>query len=182
MATETLFPDGTYSGTGWTGTGSNISEGISAADSNEISSDSDGEGDVLTVDFANSALSDGDTITRVDIQIRGRVTTNGGDESFDVELVVGGTGQGSVAGSSGELNASHQTLASRNTAGWNSDWTLAQLNGLQVDLIGVQAGMPTANVWHIDTLEVVITYDPAAAGAEPPAAYMPQYVNLVKSR
>ena len=44
MSEEILFPDGTYSGANWTGAGSNITEGISAADGNEISTaDGDGE-------------------------------------------------------------------------------------------------------------------------------------------
>jgi len=163
MAEEILFPDGTYSGTGWSGTGSNISEGIAAADGNEISSDSDGEGDVVTIDMANVVdIVDADTITNVSIVLRGRVTTDGGDESFEVDLVIGGTGQGAVAGSAGELTNTHQTLGSRNTGAWNSDWTVAQLNGMQVDVVGVQGGMPTANTWHIDTFQVVITYTPGS--------------------
>jgi len=162
MAEEILFPDGVYSGTGWNGTGSNISEGIAAADGNEISSDATGEGDVVTIDMADIVdIVDADTITNVAIVLRGRVTTDGGDESFEVDLVIGGTPQGAVGGSAGELTNTHQTLGSRNTGAWNSDWTVAQLNGMQVDVVGVQGGMPTANTWHIDTLQVVITYTPA---------------------
>lgn len=165
MAQETLLPDGTYSGTGWTGTGSNITEGIASADGNVIQSDSDGEGDVVTIDFANpTSITDADTVTQVDIYVRGRVQTDGGDESFDVSLLIGSVSQGTVTGTPGELNATQQTLGPLNTAGWNSDWTLSQLQGLQVNVVGAQTGMPTANVWEIDTLEVVITYTPAAGG------------------
>ena len=163
MATETLLPNGTYSGTGWTGTGSNITEGISSADGNEISSDADGEGDSVRIDFNDPVtITTADTVTQVDIQLRGRVTTDGGDEAFDVDLVIDGTPLASAAGTPGELSSAHLTLASRNAPQWNSDWTLTQLQGLQVDVVGTQTGMPSANTWHIDTLEVVITYTPAA--------------------
>jgi hypothetical protein len=164
MAEEILNPNGTYSGTGWTGTGSNITEGIASADGNEISSDSDGEADTVTIDIEPSALTDADTITNVSIVVRARVTTNGGDESITVNLVVDSSAQTAVAGTPGELNASHQTLASRNDATWNTDWTAAQLDALQVTVVGAQTGMPDPNVWHIDTLDVVITYTPGGGG------------------
>jgi len=183
MAEEILFPDGTYSGADWSGTGSNISEGISAADGNEIITVSgDAEGNSVRIDMADSALGDGDTITNVSVVLRGRiVAVDGGDESFEVDLVIGGTPQGAVVGSAGELTTTHQTLGSRNTAAWNTDWTAAQLDGMQVDVVGVQGGMPDPKDWAIDTLQVVITYTPAST-AEPPSAYMTQYTHIVRSK
>jgi len=163
MATETLFPNGTYSGTGWTGTGSNITEGITAANGDEISSASDGEGDVVTIDIASSALADSDTITNVSIQVRARCTDDGGDESITVNLIVDSSAQTAVTGTPGEMATTHTTFAARNDATWNTDWTAAQLDALQVTVVGVQSGMPTPNYWHIDTLEVVITYTPGAS-------------------
>lgn len=168
MATETLLPDGTYSGTGWTGAGSNITEGIASADGSVIQSDSDGEADVVTIDFANPVdITDADTVTQVDVYYRGRVQTNGGDENFDVDLLIGGTPQATVSGTPGELTATLANFGPINTGLWNSDWSLSQLQSLQVSLVGAQTGMPTANVWEIDTLEVVITYTPAATGGVP---------------
>jgi len=162
MAEEILRPNGTYSGTGWTGTGSLLATSSDTG----IASDSDGEGDVVRIDFDASGLSDGDTITDVSIQVRAWVDTDGGDESVTVDLVIGGTGQGGVAGTVGELSVSPATLTARSNVAWDTDWTAAQLDGLQVDITGNQAGMPTNNVWNVDTVWVVITYTPAASAEE----------------
>lgn len=161
MAEEILFLDGTFSGTGWTGTGTDIDEGITAADGAEISSDADGEADIVTLGFADTALSDSDTITQVDIVIRGRVTTDGGDEEFNVSFLIGGAAQGATL-ASGIITSTHANYT-LNDIGWNSDWTAAQLNGMQIEVAGLQAGMPTANTWHIDTAQAVITYTPGSS-------------------
>ncbi len=182
MATETLFLDGTFSGIGWTGTGTDIDEGITGADGNEISSDSDGEDDAVTLDFADIVdIVDADTVTRIDLEIRARVTTQGDDENFNgVDLLISSSGLGESLTTSGTLTSSHANY-SLNGALWNTDFTVTQLNTLQVVLSPNQSGMPTANVWHIDTAEVVITYDLAPTG-EPLSSFYKDTQTSVKSR
>lgn len=163
MAIETLFLDGTFSGTGWTGNGTDIDEGISAADGAEISSDADGEGDVVTLDFANVVdIVDADTVTRIDVTIRGRVTTDGGDEDFQCDFHINSILQGATQ-TTGLLTAS-QANHTLNDAAWNVDRSVSDLNSMQLLVNPNQVGMPTANTWHIDTGEAVITYTPDAGG------------------
>jgi hypothetical protein len=170
MATETIFLDGTFSGTGWIGNGTDIDEGITAADGNEISSDADGENDSITLDFANVVtIVDADTVTRIDFTIRARVTTDGGDELFNgTDLIFSSTPAG-ASQSTGLLTASHANHTLNDTL-WNVDRSVSALNSMQAILVPAQAGMPTANTWHIDTGEAVITFTPAAAGLGIPIA------------
>ena len=166
MATETIFADGTFSGTGWTGTGGDIDEGISAADGNEISSDSDGEGDVLTIDFADVVtIVDADTVTDIEIVTRGRVTNDGGDESFQIDLLVSGSPINAVLG---PILTNTHTTGNHSNAAWDADKTVTQLNSMQVTLDPGQSGMPTPNTWHLDTAEIVITFTPSSSGPSIP--------------
>ena len=82
MADVTILPSGIASQTGWaTGAFTDIDEGISAADGNLLSTDSDGEGETFTLDFDSPGLTDADTITQMDVIVRhgtGGVDTTGG--------------------------------------------------------------------------------------------------------
>ena len=164
MATEVLLISRIDIGDGWTGSNFDIDEGIAAADGLEMSTTSDGESEDCILGVGLSSLTDADTITRVDIEVRGRVTTDGGDETFDVQLRMGSIKIGNPA-VTGLLTTSHANSGKLNDVLWNVDWTALELDGMQVSLIGRQQGMPTPNTWHFDCGEITITYTPAAGGA-----------------
>jgi hypothetical protein len=160
MATEILLVNGA---SGWTaGAATDIDEGHvtpNTPDGNVYSTSSTaggGKGDIATLDFVDSALADSDTISAVDIYIRARRQTDP-DSDMDVQLVIGGTPQGTAQslGITGTL-ADYTVLGS--AGGWNSDYTATQLDGLQVQVTATQSGMPTDDVWEIDSCEVHITY------------------------
>lgn len=159
MANESLFPNGgSSSGAGtWTFTGgSNLWDGIDNATpvDGEFDSITGGsvEGTVLTLDLTSTTIADGDTVTRIDIKVRAKGVD--ADDGLDVELVIGGTGQGVVS----QTITSTITDYTLNTAGWNSDRTQAQLNGAQVTIANTQAGMPTSSTWTVYEVEVDITF------------------------
>lgn len=155
MAEVTILPDGlTRSAGNWqTGALTDIDEGISAADGNLLQTDTDGEGETFTLDFASPGLSDSDTISQVDIVVR-HIDGTDTDSDIAVELLIGGTTQGTVT----PAHASSLTNDTLNTAGWNTDWTQSQLDGLQVRITATQGGKAVADQWGIDAVEVVITY------------------------
>ena len=159
MATETLNVGGVATKGSWTGTDADIFEAIAGADDtglrNQVS-----EGDGLLLDLEDSARGDGDTITNVSIVARGQRGANAGD-NFTVQIYIGGVAQGSPV-SFGTLTASWSTSGTLNDAGWNSDWTAAQLDGMQVEVVPTQGGMPENVDVYVDCFDVVITYTAAA--------------------
>jgi hypothetical protein len=160
MAQVTIQPNSINQTSGFaTGAVTDIDEGVSSADGNFVSTTADGEGEVLVVDFASPGLSDSDTITQVDIVVRHQVNVDS-DSVLDVDLLIGGTAQGATQTTANRLTIGNDTL---NDTGWNSDWTSTQLDGLQVQLTAAQGGMPTADQWDLDAIEVTITYTPGAS-------------------
>ena len=172
MAQEILYPNGDDSG--WaTGAYTDIDEGTdSPSDADMISTAADGEGEVMVLDLDDSALGDGDTITSVDIVVRNRESLPVGN--IAVRLLIGGADQGSA----GTTSSSNFHTDQLNVAGWNVDWTAAQLNGAQVSLTAAQIGMPSAEQFDVSALQVEVNYTPAVAGGEPPSAYMRQDMHI----
>lgn len=161
MAEEILLPNGDDAG--WTTGGfADIDELVSSPnDTDFIQTAIDGEGEVIDIDLDNTALTDGDTITNVTVNIRGHINTVGGVGRVRVNLLIGGVIQG---GNQITCNIEAITNYAANTLEWNVDWTAAQLNGMQIRLTTVQSAMPT-NVQHrVTALDVVITYTPAGGG------------------
>jgi hypothetical protein len=166
MANESLFPNGGSSSGpgswGFTG-GSNLWDGIDNGIATPVDGEFDSvsgasvEGTVLTLDLTSTTIADADTVTNIDIKIRADGVD--ADDGLDVELVIGGTGQGVVS----QAITSTTTDYTLNTAAWNVDRTAAQLNGAQVTISNTQAGMPTSSTWTVYEVEVDITFTPAAA-------------------
>jgi hypothetical protein len=163
MATEILNINGWDSG--WpTGSVSNVDEATAGADGASVSTTS--RNDVVIFDLDNTSLTDADTITNVTIKVRGRVQfTVLGEPRFDVELLIGGVSQGIGLGPG--LTSSFVTGSYVHFL-WHSDWTQAQLNGAQVK-VTAKDDLEATTTWYVDCIDVVVTYTPPAANAEPGA-------------
>jgi hypothetical protein len=159
MAIETLPPSAGGSFSNWTGAFSDIDEGTASPDTADIIAATAKNGTAL-LNIADSAVGDGDTVTGVDIVLH-QQTRGAGNDSIEAALVIAGVEQGSNV--SRTLPSSWETFT-YNDAGWNSDWSAAQLDGLQVRLYARQSGMPSTVGHEVAALDVVITYTPAAGG------------------
>ncbi|MDX1489093.1 MAG: hypothetical protein R3268_12870 [Acidiferrobacterales bacterium] len=191
MATEYWYPNGNNGG--WdTSNHANCNEGINGSG---LDDDSDGPVDgtfiretteAVSIDLdtgpagGSSAIGDADTVTQVRIFVR--ATRNSGDEdnNIQVDLLIGGTAQGTQQ-ETGHLATSFTTYTLSDT-GWDSDWSAAQLAGMQVRLTTEQGGMPSAYECDVSEVEIEVTYTEASS-AEPPSAYMPalQHINRSKT-
>jgi len=168
MAEERLLPNGDDAG--WTSGGwADVDEGIASFDDDTTKVVSGttatpvAEGATLNLDFApRITVVDADTVTRVAFDIRATSDLISTGSDLTAQLVIGGTPQGAAVALG--LTASWATFSDVNDVGWNSDWTEAQLNGAQVRFITTQSGKPTSDVWEVSTVDLVITYTPAAGG------------------
>lgn len=143
-----------------TGAATDIDEGIPGADGNLLETDTDGEGELVDVAFESTGLSDADEITQVDLIVR-HIDGTDADSDLSGQLLIGGVAQGSPATPVHRASLTNDTL---NDVGWNSDWTASQINGAEGRFIATQGGMPTADKWGIDTVDMKITFNPASAG------------------
>ena len=166
MATETLninAIDSAFSDPN--GAVTDIDEPISGADGNSYGTTT--ENDSADFGLTATALADADTINSVTITVRAQKGGTAGNERFQVDLLIGGAAQGSQQ-STGNLTTSFANYTGINDAGWNSDWTQAQLNGMQVRLTAIQAGMGGTQVTDLDCIDVIIDY--TSGGAFTPEA------------
>lgn len=164
MSEETLVPNGDDSG--WpTGTFADLDEGIASADGLVMSTDADGEGDVLNLDFTDSGVVDGDTVTNIDIVVRAKIASGPTtSDTLHVDLLFGGVPVGTQQ-ATGTLTDSFQNFTLNDGGVWNGDRTAAEMDGLQVRLTPAQAGMPVTLQWDVDVVDVVITFTPASVGS-----------------
>ena len=156
MATETLninAIDSAFSDPN--GAVTDIDEPISGADGNSYGTTT--EDDVATFGLTPTALTDAHTINSVTLTVRAQKGGTAGNERFQVDLLIGGVVQGSQQ-STGNLTTSFANYTGINDAGWNSDWTQAELNGMQVRLTAIQAGMGGTQVTDLDCIDVIVDY------------------------
>ena len=160
MATETRFPSGDDNG--WpTGDWTNIDESIAAADAATLETNIDD--DVVVIDIGDFAITDADTVTGVQIDIRAKDTGAGGKNSLSVNLDVGGGGLGAVTGAN--MTNTYATFTFTNAL-WDLDHSAAELDAMQLIIRANQTGMATAADWQIDAIDVIVTFTPAAGGPE----------------
>ncbi len=162
MATETLnivSIDSAFSDPN--GAVTDIDEAISGADGNSYGTTT--EDDVADFGLTNPAvINDAATVNSVTITLRAQKGGTAGNERWQVDLLIGGVVQGSQQ-STGNLTTSFVNYSGINDAGWNSDWTLAQLQGMQVRLTAIQAGKSGTQVTDIDCMDVVVDFTAGAA-------------------
>ena len=160
MAVTTIVPNADDSG--WdTGTWDDVNEGVPGDDDTTKVVEATRNTE-MTFDLTSPGLADADTITNVSVDIRARSDKAASSSNLGVEIHVGGTIQGAQQVVS--LTSSWATTTGINDAAWNTDWTAAQLDGMQVLIDTTQTGMPTADVWEVTAIDVIITYTPAASG------------------
>lgn len=179
MATETLLPNGDAANNWDAGTFADVNQGVDTPDDGLTMSDASNEGELVTFNMDDSAIGDADTVTNVTIRTRALRGSNSGD-SLGLDLLIGGSVQGSQVNRA--LTTGFDDVDS-NDAGWNSDWSASQLDGLQARMTTLQTGMPGVVDITVSELEVVITYTPESTGPEL-SAYTPaeQHVLRTKSR
>ena len=152
MATEKLNPNAWDNG--WpTGYIANVDEPVANADGQAVSTTA--WFDTVIFDLDASAINDIDVVTDVGITVRAKYFDKfGGDGTLDVSLLVGGVSQGTETTSTLNSLFGNHVLSN---AGWDSDWTAAQLAGMQVKVVADStfADDPT---WSIDCIDVDITY------------------------
>ena len=154
MATEKLNINAWDSG--WPeGFLTNVDEAVAVADGQTISTTI--ASDVVVLGLDATAVIDLDTVTDVGITVRCKADGVVVDTaSLLVELLIGGVAQG-AAQSTGSLSGTFSNVV-LSLANWDSDWTQAQLNGMQVQVTTARTGTTDAPTWHIDAIDVDITY------------------------
>lgn len=155
-ATVTVLPSSSVTNTYTTGSITDVDEGTASPnDSDFMTADDSG----YSFEYTPTAhgLTDADTITNVTINIR--VKDNDNSSRWDVYLYIGGVSKGSVTYNSNTVI----TTAAINTAGWNTDWTEAQLDTIKVRIDTADAG--TVDTFWLYATDVVITYTAGAGGA-----------------
>ena len=159
MAIETLVPNGddaAWDSGGW----DDINEGVPGDDDTTKVVETT-KSITMIFDLVNSALEDADTINSVTIDARLRCDLASGDSVFRFDLLIGGTPQGFT---DQVPTSSWATYTGITNAAWDSDWTAAELDGMQISITSRQTGMPTADLWEVTALDVVIDYTAAAGG------------------
>jgi len=174
MAIEYWYPNGNDGG--WVvSTHGNCDEGLNPGPGldNDSSGPDDGtfitcddqSGDVLILDTgpagASTAIGDADTVTQVRIFVRATLNASGPANNIQVALLIGGTSQNAGSPETGHLTGSFVTYT-LSDSGWDSDWTAAQLAGMQVQLTSEQGGMPDAYDVDVSEVEVEVTYTAGA--------------------
>ena len=156
-----------------------IDEPVASADGNSYGTTT--ENDTADFGLTNPALiGDADTVNSVTITIRAQKGGTAGNERWQVDLLIGGVVQGSQQ-STGNLTTSFANYTGINDAGWNSDWTQAQLNGMQIRLTAIQAGMGGTQVTDLDCIDVDVDFTEAAAAFTPDADAFAFYENGTES-
>jgi hypothetical protein len=179
MATETLNVSGVATKNGWTGTDADVFEALSGADGNLLINRQN-EGDALLLNIDDSAVVDGDTVTSITINMRCARGSNAND-SVTAQLYIGGVAQGVAQDFDSQGGALADTTLSNSGAlthtAWDVDRTAAEMDGMQVELVPTQGGMPGTVVIDFDCLDVVVTYTEAPT-ADPPTEWAATEGNL----
>jgi len=174
VATEKLNPNGWNNG--WPGGFvTNVDEPIASADGSTVSTFI--INDTVRFDLDTTVIDDNDTVTGIDITIRASFQELDGFSTggLSVALFIGGSSQGAEA--TGNLSSSHSNVVLSN-AGWDADWTTAQLNGAQVRVVATGSGT-SIPIWQIDAIDVDITYTANVSMSREPAREVVSLVGKV---
>lgn len=176
MATETLLPNGDAAN-GWAvGTFADVNQGVDTPNDTLVMSDNTTEGKVVTYNMGDSIIVDADIVTNVTIRTRALRGSNAGD-SIGLDLLIGGVPQGAQVNR--VLTTAHDDVDS-NDAGWNVDWSAAQMDGIQVRMTTLQTGMPGVVDITVSEVEIVATFTPDAGGGGFPYHVIKQVRRLWK--
>ena len=153
MATETLNLNVINANTDWTGVLTDVDEAISAADGNSM----DPIVDDAVIDFGvtDSSVVDANTVTRIDIVVRGKKIGSNGDR-IKADLLIGGVAQGSSS-NTGNLSTSFVDYT-LNDVGWNVDRSASDMDGLEVRLTVEATGMPHTPDVQMNCVDVNVIF------------------------
>jgi hypothetical protein len=154
--TVNIVPTSDVSNAWDSGTYADIDEGIDTPNYSDFITVFE-DGFVVRFVMANPGLVDGDTITAVKVKVRAK--DNDSSNRINFRVYIGGV-------SKGESQINTTTTITDYTvtnAGWDLDWTAAQLNGMEVWVESAGSGA-TGDYW-IYALDVEITYTAAGGGA-----------------
>jgi len=165
MATEKLNANAIQSQGSWTGVITDVDEAISGADGNSM--DTVVDDDPLDLDTTDSSVVDADTVTGITIVIRAKKVGSNND-SIQVDLLIGGTGQGTVNGANLTTSFANQTY---NNAAWDVDRSAADMDGLEVRVQSRTTGMPHSPDIQFDCLDVDVVFTLAGGGISVPLAF-----------
>lgn len=161
MATDTLVPNSDDSG--WdTGSFADVDEGVLTPDDDATKVVETSRNTTMLFGLTSTVVVDADTVTNISVDVRARSDKASSNSNLGIEILIGGVVQG--AQQTVTLTTSWASTFGTNDAAWNVDRTAAQLNGMEVQIESVQGGMPTADVWEVSAIDVVITFTEAAAG------------------
>ena len=140
---------------GWpTGFVSNVDEPTAIADGQVVSTSINNDVVIFDLDDVSSNIVDLDNVLSITMVARGRSEydlLSEGPGSATVELLVNGSSKGFAF-----LNLTSTMLNfSLANSAWNEDWTVAELNSMQVK---VTAQCPGSADVRIDTIDVVVEY------------------------
>lgn len=163
MALEKFTVNGVSGHT--SGAYTDIDEGTdSPNDSDFISSSTDGEAEVINLDFGGPGpILTADTVTAVVLKVRVR-SSIGTSASFTGGLIDNVTPISDSTESPVSNTSSFVTYTLTDTTNWDVDWSQTSLVLMNVNITFAQGGMPTAEQWDISAAQLEVTYTPAAAG------------------
>lgn len=156
---EERIPVNTYDG-GWeAGAVGDIDELVADADGNAITTTTKSDQCILTFDV--QTVVDGDTVTAVDFVMRAQESSSAGNNTIDF------TFDGTTVSVPMLVGYTNFTVSD---PAWDGvDYTVAQLEG-NVTIDARQSGMPAANTWSIDCVDMIITYTAGGGGLDIPVA------------
>lgn len=144
---------------GWTGNWANVDDPVSAPDGQVVYTPLTSPPAIFDVTSVTGTISDADVVAGVSLVVRTRAVPDDGTEpaevDLDAEILIGGISQGTDT-----VNFLSESFSNENMsdAGWNSDWTEAQLNGMQVRVTARKVGGLGTWTAYIDCIDINVTY------------------------
>jgi len=173
MTVETLNANIINAQGSWLGEIADIAEAIADADGFTIFTIVDN--DTVDLGLDDSVVEDADTVNTVTIKVHAR-SISGGKDQLAVDLLIGGVVQGTQQ-NTGNLTGSFVTYTLTD-AGWDSDWTAAELDGMEARFTAETTGMPHTPDTDIDCIDVDIDYT-AAGGGDPDILFQRKRTNIL---
>jgi len=134
-----------------------IDEAVASADGNSIQTTTDN--DVAVMGIQNfTVIQNLDTVTSVQLTARVKKINGGFPEpslpKIDFEVLIGGSSQGTTRVTA-TTSFSNKTVTN---GGWDADWSVSQLNGLQVRATHIRGTGTSNSTSDIDCIDVIVTY------------------------
>jgi hypothetical protein len=167
MANLLLHVNGWNSG--WSGNWANVDDPVSAPDGQTVTTSTSGASVTFDVESVTGTISDADFVSGISVELRSRkyaeLTAEPPEVEIAIEVLIGGISQGTES----RFQVSNFQNRTLTNAGWDSDWTEAQLNGMQIRATATKIAGIGAWTAYIDCIDINVAYV-APVVAEPAAA------------